>query len=90
MHGIELRAKLGDVLPVHERLHQLVFRHFLALHQALDQPVPPQKILNLAQVGLEVFELLLRAESFRHARRPFDVIGRRGQRPTRRVRLRRF
>jgi len=37
MHGIELRAKLGDVLPVHERLHQLVFRHFLALHQALDQ-----------------------------------------------------
>jgi hypothetical protein len=58
---------------VHERLHQLVFRHFLALDQALDQAVPPEELLNLTQVRLEVFELLLRAESFRHARRPFDV-----------------
>ena len=73
MHGVELRAKFGDVLPMHERFHQLVLWHFLALHQVLDQAVPPQELLNLTQVGLEVFELLLRAEGFDHARRPFAV-----------------
>jgi len=76
-----------------ERFHQLVLWHFLALHQVLDEAVPPQELLNLTQVGLEVFELLLRAESFDHARRRFDVDwtrGCRGQRLGRRVRLRRF
>src|SRR5437660_1369045 len=75
MHGVELRTKFGDVLPVHERFHQRVLRHFLALHQALDRAVPPQELLNLTQVGLEVFELLLRAEGFDHASRPYAVNG---------------
>ena len=93
MHGVELRAKFGDVLPVHQRFHQLVLWHFLAFHQALDQAVPPKELLNLTQVGLQVLEFLLRAEGFDHARRPFAVnwsAGCRGQRPTRRTRLRRF
>src|SRR6266446_8511864 len=73
MHGVELRAKFGDVLPVHQRFHQLVLWHFLAFHQALDQAVPPKELLNLTQVGLQVLEFLLRAEGFDHARRPFAV-----------------
>jgi hypothetical protein len=39
----------------------------------LDEAVPPQEFLNLMQVGLEVFELLLRAVGFDHAILPFAV-----------------
>src|SRR2546426_274186 len=86
-------GRSGAVLLVHQRFHQLVLWHFLAFHQVLDKAVPPQELLNLTQVGLEVLEFLLRAEGFDHARRPFAVNwspGCRGQRPTRRTRLRRF
>ena len=58
MHLVELRAQLGEVLLVHERLHQLVFRHLLPLDQALDDAMATQPFLHVLQVLLQVFQLL--------------------------------
>ena len=43
---------------MHERLHQLVLRHLLALDQALDDAVAAQPLLHVVQVLLQVLQLL--------------------------------
>ena len=58
VHLVELRAQLGEVLLVHERLDQLVLRHLLALDQALDDAMAPQQLLHVLQVLLQVFQFL--------------------------------
>ena len=57
VHLVELRPQLGEVLLVHERLDQLVPRHLLPLDQALDETMPPQALLHLVQVLLQVLKL---------------------------------
>jgi hypothetical protein len=59
MHAVELGAQLGDVLPIHERFHQVVLGHFLTLDQAFDEAVTAQQLPDLVQVGFEVLELFL-------------------------------
>ena len=58
VHLVELRAQLGEVLLVHERLDQLVLAHRLPLDQAFDEPMPPQQLPDALQVLLQVFEFL--------------------------------
>ena len=54
---VEQLAQLAQVLPVHERLDQLVLGHFLAIHEIFDQPVPRQQALHLVQVLRQPVEI---------------------------------
>jgi hypothetical protein len=46
---VQLLLQLHQVLPVHQRLDQIVARHVLLVHQILDQPVLLQHGTHLLQ-----------------------------------------
>ena len=64
---LELGAQLGEMLLVHQLLHQLMARHRLPPDQALDQLVPAQQLLDLAQVLLQVLDFERGSAISRHA-----------------------
>ena len=54
---IQFAAQLGDVLLMYDVLDQLMSRHLLAVHQALDDAMARQQLLHFAQFLLDVFAL---------------------------------
>ena len=56
MEDFELGTQLGEVLLVHQLFDQRAARHLLVLDQALDQGVPMQELLHLAQVLFQILD----------------------------------